>query len=58
VNQFQLANLFLLFRKLPEMADIGVKYDQNVATQGMAEGNVEILKEVHDPGRGGTKVRP
>jgi len=37
------------------MADIGVKYDQDVATKGMAEGNVEILKDLHDPGRHGTK---
>jgi hypothetical protein len=38
------------------MTDMGVSFDDKKATQGMAEGNPEVLSNVHDPGREGTKV--
>jgi hypothetical protein len=38
------------------MADMGLRYDMDTATKGMAEGNVKELEHLHDPGRMGTKV--
>jgi hypothetical protein len=38
------------------MADMGLKYDLGVAAKGEEQGNVEILKDLHDPGRMGTEV--
>ncbi|WIA20860.1 hypothetical protein OEZ85_005209 [Tetradesmus obliquus] len=37
------------------MADMGLKYDMKVASKGEEQGNVEILKDLHDPGREGTE---
>lgn len=38
------------------MADMGLKYDMKVASKGEEQGNVEILKDLHDPGREGTEA--
>jgi hypothetical protein len=38
------------------MADMGLRYDMEVAAKGEEQGNVEILKDLHDPGRQGTEV--
>lgn len=50
--------LFLLLQALRPiaMADMGLRYDMDTATKGMAEGNVKELEHLHDPGRMGTKV--
>lgn len=37
------------------MSDMGIKYDQDIATKGMSEGKVEVLENLHDPGRQGTE---
>jgi hypothetical protein len=39
------------------MADMGLKYEMAEAVKGEEQGNVEILKDLHDPGRQGTDVR-
>jgi hypothetical protein len=54
----QLENIYTSLKRANnvQMADMGLRYDMEVAAKGEEQGNVEILKDLHDPGRQGTEV--